>query len=240
MGADDYMTKPFGIEELLARIRATLRRTRPAPRSPAGPASAWIAIDGLSINLASEQVGSPAPRCASPRPSSRCCASSPSTGGRCCPVAPAAPGLGPRLRDGDRVRPRVHQQAAGQAGAAGRPAADRHPAGTGYLIPAEGHGAAAAGSRISPTTAGRRKQADNRRGPGRPGGGGRARPAVARHRGRAPTCRNNPAGPALHFRSQFFNGDINRFLRLRHCFFPRAGLDCSQRHERAEQQWGAS
>jgi two-component system, OmpR family, KDP operon response regulator KdpE len=50
------MTKPFGIEELLARIRATLRRTRPAAEVPAEPASAWIAIDGLWINLASEQV----------------------------------------------------------------------------------------------------------------------------------------------------------------------------------------
>ena len=35
MGADGgYMTKPFGIKELLARIFSTLRRTRPAPEAP--------------------------------------------------------------------------------------------------------------------------------------------------------------------------------------------------------------
>jgi two-component system, OmpR family, KDP operon response regulator KdpE len=30
-GADDYVTKPFGIDELLARIRAALRRGAPGP-----------------------------------------------------------------------------------------------------------------------------------------------------------------------------------------------------------------
>jgi len=34
LGGDDYLTKPFGLEELAARIRTVLRRTRPAAGAP--------------------------------------------------------------------------------------------------------------------------------------------------------------------------------------------------------------
>jgi DNA-binding response OmpR family regulator len=35
LGADDYVTKPFGVRELLARLQALLRRTSPADAKPA-------------------------------------------------------------------------------------------------------------------------------------------------------------------------------------------------------------
>lgn len=34
LGGDDYMTKPFGLEELAARVRTVLRRTRPEATGP--------------------------------------------------------------------------------------------------------------------------------------------------------------------------------------------------------------
>jgi two-component system, OmpR family, KDP operon response regulator KdpE len=50
-GADDYITKPFGTRELVARLHAALRR---APR--AGEDEPSIAVEGLEIDLAARVV----------------------------------------------------------------------------------------------------------------------------------------------------------------------------------------
>ena len=49
-GADDYVTKPFGMDELLARLRAVLRRAAPEPGVPR------VEAEGFTIDLAERRV----------------------------------------------------------------------------------------------------------------------------------------------------------------------------------------
>ncbi len=50
MGGDDYVTKPFSLEELLGRIRAVLKRTRP------GAARSQLRVAGLELDEDSHEV----------------------------------------------------------------------------------------------------------------------------------------------------------------------------------------
>ena len=54
IGADDYITKPFSIRELLARIKAVMRRTgAPAPKEQSGKA---LDFDGLQIDVDKRKI----------------------------------------------------------------------------------------------------------------------------------------------------------------------------------------
>ncbi len=65
-GADDYVTKPFGMDELLARLRAALRRIAPAPES------ALVETPDFTVDLAAKKVtasvGRPTPSGTTSRP----------------------------------------------------------------------------------------------------------------------------------------------------------------------------
>ncbi len=52
LGADDYVIKPFGMRELIARVRANLRRAADHPAPPSQP----FRLDGLTVDFAKHRV----------------------------------------------------------------------------------------------------------------------------------------------------------------------------------------
>ncbi len=110
-GADDYVTKPFGMGELLARLRAALRR-----EPDAGADLPTIVTEDFTIDLAVKRVtkGRAGGQAHADRVG-RCRGSGPSPGKTGEPDPASQRGLGSPVRGGNQLSPGLHCPGAAEA-----------------------------------------------------------------------------------------------------------------------------